>query len=39
MVITGFCNEHLFLTEEDSSNDLSTISVKVDIQVIKMIQI
>lgn len=39
MVITGFCNEHLFLTEEESSNNLSTISVKVDIQVIEMIQI
>lgn len=39
MVITGFCNEHLFLTEEENSNNLSTISVQVDIQVIEMIQI
>lgn len=39
MVITGFCNEHLFLTEEESSNNLRTISVQVDIQVIEMTQI
>lgn len=39
MVVTGFCNEHSFLTEDESSNNLRAISVKADIQVIEMIQI